>query len=96
MAEISEKEFARICGGVYEDRESICKHNPIGEQDEILLWMLLSCLISYLNLTEIETPCFTGKPTAETYHDAILFVLKNRKSDHFNEERYLHDLTSKI
>ena len=47
---ISEGEFARICEGIKEDREAIIKHNPIGPDDEILLWMLLSCLISYLNL----------------------------------------------
>jgi hypothetical protein len=96
MAEISEKEFARICNGIYEDRESICKHNPIGAPDEILLWMLLSCLISYLNLTEIETPCFPVKPTAETYYEAILFVLKGRKSDQFEAEDYLCELTASI
>lgn len=96
MSSITEKEFAGICQGIYEDRESICKHNPLGTQDEILLWMLLSCLISYLNLTEIETPCFTGKPTAETYRDAILFVLKDRKSDQFEAEYHLRDLTTKV
>jgi hypothetical protein len=56
---ISESEFARIVDGIYEDRESIIKHNPIGGEDEILLWMLLSCLVSYLNLTDAET-VFSG------------------------------------
>ena len=92
MSEISEREFARICDGIYEDRETICRHNPIGTSEEILLWMLLGCLISYLNLTEIETPCFTGIPTAETYKDAILFVLKDRKTEAFNAETYLNKL----
>ena len=67
MTSISEAEFARICHGICEDRESILKHNPIGPPDEILLWMLLSCLISYLNLSEIETPCFSGKSDAKMY-----------------------------
>ena len=93
MSEISEKEFARICDGIYEDRASIYKHNPIGTQEETLLWMLLGCLISYLNLAEIETPCFAGKPTAETYRDAILFVLKNRKAEDFGAETHLEKLT---
>ena len=66
MTRISEAEFARICRGIYEDRESIIKHNPIGTREEILLWMLLSVLIGYLNLTELETPCFPGKPDATT------------------------------
>lgn len=92
MTKISEQEFARICEGIYEDREAICRHNPIGTRAEILLWMLLSCLIGYLNLTEIETPCFTGMPTAETYRDAILFILKNRKSDEFEAANYLDKL----
>ena len=81
MSKISENEFARICRGIYEDRGVICQHNPLGTHEEILLWMLLSCLISYLSLSEIETPCFTGKPDAETYRTAILFVLKDRMSE---------------
>ncbi len=93
MTKISEQEFARICEGIYEDRRIIQKHNPIGTPDEILLWMLLSCLISYLNLSEIETPCFTGKPNAETYREAILFVLKDRKTQPFETESYLSKLT---
>ncbi len=93
MPEISEKEFARICRGIYEDRESICKHNPNGTPGEILLWMLLGCLIGYLSLSEIETPCFNGKPDAETYRNAILFVLKNRKATDFGAEMYLEKLT---
>ncbi len=92
MNKISEKEFARICDGIYEDRESIYRHNPIGTRQETLLWMLLSCLISYLSLSEIETPCFTGEPTLETYRQAVLFILKNRKLEEFDAERYLEIL----
>jgi hypothetical protein len=93
MTKISEREFARICEGIYEERKTIRKHNPIGTPEETLLWMLLSCLISYLSLAEIETPCFTGKPTAETYRNAILFVLKDRKIGNFCAEIYLDKLT---
>ena len=89
MSKISEPEFARICEGIREDRESILRHNPIGSEEEILLWMLLSCLLSYLSVPEIETPCFNGKPTAETYRQAILFVLKDRKTESFAAEKYL-------
>ena len=94
MTKISEQEFARICEGIYEDRRIIRKHNPIGTPEEILLWMLLSCLVSYLNLSEIETPCFTGKPNADTYHDAIVFILKDRKEPNFEAESYLKKLTA--
>lgn len=94
MPKISEEEFARICAGIYTDRAEICRHNPIGAPNEILLWMLLGCLISYLSLSEIETPCFNGKPDAETYRNAILFVLKNRKEKDFKAEIYLEKLTS--
>ena len=90
MTKISQAEFALICEGIIEDRESIIKHNPIGTNEEILLWMLLSCLISYLNLTDLETPCFTGKPDATTYRDAILFVLKDRKLNDFDPVQYLN------
>lgn len=89
MTKISEAEFARICKGIYEDRESIIKHNPLGKRGEILLWMLLSCLNSYLSLTEKEMPCFNGVPDAQTYRDAILFVLKDRVISEFDVEQYL-------
>jgi hypothetical protein len=92
MTKISEEEFSRLCRGVYEDRATIIKHNPIGTRAETLLWMLLSILISYLSLSEIETPCFTGMPTAETYRQAILFVLKDRKIGEFDASAYLDDL----
>ena len=94
MTKISEAEFARICDGIIEDRESIIKHNPIGPPEEILLWMLLSCLISYLNLTDLETPCFTGKPDADTYKDALHFVLRDRKVGDFDAGKYLDNLTN--
>ncbi len=89
MTKITEVEFARIVDGIIEDRETIIKHNPLGTDEEILLWMLLSCLISYLNLTEIETPCFTGKPDADTYRQAIVFVLNDRRKDSFDIESFL-------
>lgn len=92
MSKISEQEFARICRGIFEDRELICQHNPIGTRGEILLWMLVSCLVSYLSLSEIETPCFTGKPDAKTYRSAVLFVLKDRMTENFDAEKYLDEL----
>jgi hypothetical protein len=92
MTRISEAEFARIVTGINKDRAVIIKHNPIGTPGETLLWMLLSCLISFLNLTEIETPCFTGTPTAETYRDAILFILRERRIENFDAEKYLNEL----
>lgn len=94
MTKITEEEFARICHGIYDDRETIIKHNPIGPPDEILLWMLLSCLISYLNLAEIETPCFSGKSDAKMYRDAIFFVLADRRSSDFDIDGYLDILTA--
>lgn len=95
MTKISEPEFARICEGIYEDRETIRQHNPIGTPEETVLWMLLSCLVSYLSLSEVETPCFTGMPTAETYRNAILFVLKDKKAEDFDAEDYLDNLVAK-
>ena len=92
MSKLTESEFARICQGIYEDREIIWRHNPIGTRSEILLWMFLSCLISYLSLSEMETPCFTGKPNDETYRTAILFVLKDRMTETFDAEKYLNEL----
>lgn len=92
MTKISEAEFGRIAAGIYEDRESIIKHNPLGTREEILLWMLMSCLVNYLSLEEIETPCFTGRPDAETYRQAILFILKGRTTEEFDAEKYLENL----
>lgn len=95
MTRISEEEFARICAGIVEDGDSICRHNPIGTRSEILLWMLLACLTSYLSLSEVETPCFTiGAPTAQTYRDAIFFILQSRKETDFDAEKYLNQLRS--
>lgn len=92
MTKISEAELRRICDGIREDRAAICRHNPLGTEKEILLWMLLSCLVSYLSLSENETPCFTGAPTAETYRHAILYVLESRKIAEFDEKIYLERL----
>ena len=92
MTRIGEREFERICTGIKEDADAICRHNPIGTREEILLWMLLCCLTSYLSLSEIETPCFTGAPTAKTYHDAIFYVLQNRMENSFDAEKYLNRL----
>ncbi len=92
MTKISEQKFSRLCRGIFEDRETIIRHNPIGTPEETLLWMLLSILISYLSLSEIETPCFTGMPTRETYRQAILFILKDRKTKAFDAELYLDGL----
>ena len=92
MTKISSEELERICSGIYKDREAIYKHNPIGTREETLLWMLLSCLNSYMSLAEIETPCFTGMPNQQTYREAILFVLKDRKIDDFEAEPFLEKL----
>ena len=92
MTRISETEFVRICDGIYEDREKILEHNPIGTRKEVLLWMLLSCLNSYLSLIELEMPRFTGVPNESTYRDAILFVLRDRKSSDFDASQYLDKL----
>ena len=92
MTKISEAEFARICRGIYEDRASIYRHNPLGTQAETLLWMLLSALVVYLSLSEIETPCFNGMPNAKTYREAILFVLNDKMILPFDAEKYLNEL----
>lgn len=92
MTKIGETEFARLCEDIVSDRDSIVKHNPIGTPDEILLWMLLSVLVSYLSLEEIETPCFNGKPDTETYRDAIAFVLNGRKKTEFDEKAYVDQM----
>lgn len=84
MATISKIEFERICLGIKADADSICRHNPIGTREETLLWMLMSCLIFYLSLSEHETPCFNGTPNAETYRNAIAFILKDKRSDDFD------------
>lgn len=92
MGKISEIEFRWLCEGLAADRETIIKHNPIGSDAEILLWMLLSCLNSYLSLTEQETPCFTGVPDKNTYREAIRFVLQGRTDGGFDPEPYLDRL----
>lgn len=89
MSCIDEAKFAEICDGIRNDKETIIKHNPLGTNDEILLWMLVNCLVAYLSLTEMETPCFTGKPDARTYREAIKFILNGRQHNVFDPETYL-------
>lgn len=93
MVLITKQEFCRIAEGIHEDRELIVRHNPIGTPAETLLWMLLSCLVSYLSLSDSETPCFTGRPDAETYREAIRFVVRNHASEDFDPEPYLAKLS---
>lgn len=70
--------------GIITDSESIIRHNPLGTNEEILLWMLLGSLVVYLNLNDLETPCFTSRPDAATYRTAIEFILKDRLTDKFD------------
>ena len=93
MSRISEAEFRRLVDGIIADRESIIRHNPIGSPEEILLWMLLNSLVVYLSLSEKETPCFTGRPDASVYKDAIRFVLSNRMAEEFDVSDLLDKLT---
>lgn len=92
MVSITESEFAQICVGIRQDRDNIIQHNPLGTPDEILLWMLLGCLVSYLSLSEQETPCFNGKPDAETYRNAIMYVMMGRSEPDFDIEPHLQNL----
>jgi hypothetical protein len=86
---ITESEFSRICREIVAEGEQLVRDNPIGTLEEVLLWMLLGILVSYLSLSELEAPCFNGKPDAETYRNAIRFVLKDRMSPKFDPETYL-------
>ena len=95
MSCISETKFIEISAGIRKDRDSIVKYNPMGTEDEILLWMLLSVLVTYLSLTDVETPCFTGKPNASTYREAILFVLGGRLENTFDPEPYIDRMLAK-
>lgn len=89
MARITEAEFVRIVDGIAEDRESICKHNPIGTDEETLLWMLMGCLVNYLGLSDNQIPCFPGRPTADTYRQAIEFIVVEHRSDDFEAALHL-------
>jgi hypothetical protein len=89
MSYISESRFAEICQGITTDRAVILTHNPIGTDEEVLLWMLLSCLVSYLSLEDNQTPCFTGRPDADTYRNAIDFVLEGRRETPFDTRPHI-------
>ena len=93
MAKISEREFKRIVEGIVEDRESIFRHNPIGTEEETLLWMLMGCLVNYLGLTDNEVPCFPGRPTADTYRQAIEFIIREHGDGRFEADTYLQRLS---
>ena len=89
MATISERDFVRIVEGVIADRESIFRHNPIGTEEETLLWMVMSCLINFLGLTDKEIPCFPGTPTAETYRQAITYIVAEHGESPFDPTEHL-------
>ena len=93
ISRINETEFSGIVTGILEDRASIVQHNPIGTPEETMLWMLMSCLISYLSLEDADTPCFTGRPDAATYRNAIRFVLEKRRVGDFDPDPYLDKLS---
>ena len=93
MPKITEAEFARISEGIYNDRELIIKNNPIGTREETLLWMLMSCLVSYLSLDDSQTPCFTGRPDRDTFREAIRYMLGNHSATNFEPEPYLDRLS---
>lgn len=93
MTRINKAELRQIVDDIIADRESIIRYNPIGTREEILLWMLLSSLVVYLNLNEMETPCFTGRPDAYTYRTAVEFVLKDRLTDEFDLSSLLDKLS---
>lgn len=93
ISRITEAEFARIVDGIAEDRASIVKHNPVGTAEETVLWMLMSCLVTYLSLDDAETPCFNGRPDEETYKTAIRFILAKRKAEDFDPDPYLDKLS---
>jgi len=93
VSEITEAEFVRICDEIRTDRDKIIANNPVGTPEETLLWMLLGVLVSYLSLDDAQTPCFTGKPDAETYRNAILFVLSGRMLPDFDAVSHLRLLT---
>lgn len=95
MTQISEVELSQLVEGIIEDKESIIRHNPIGTPEETLLWMLLSSLVVYLSLNEMETPCFTGRPDARTYREAIEFVLRGHMSLVFEPAPLLDRLTGR-
>jgi hypothetical protein len=89
IVKITEAEFAKICDELAKDADTVCKFNSIGTEEETLLWMLLGILINYLSLSDLEIPCFSGVPTAETYRQAILHVLKTRRDVPFDAEKYI-------
>jgi hypothetical protein len=92
VAKITETQFAKLCDQIIDDREDIVGANPIGTTEETLLWMLLGVLVSYLSLSDKETPCFTGIPDADTYRKAIRHVLQGRMKPEFHAEPYLSKL----
>jgi ribonucleotide monophosphatase NagD (HAD superfamily) len=91
---ISEADFERLCEGIAEDRAIILKHNPMGTANESLLWMLLGCLVSYLSLSDSETPCFPGKPDEAAYRLAIEQIMASRKQGDFDASIYMDRLLS--
>jgi hypothetical protein len=92
MSRLKRSEFLRIAEGIRRDREAIIKHNPMGSDEEVLLWMLMSCLINYLGLEGDEVPCFPGPTNSETYKKAIMFIVANTCEEEIEFENVFEGL----
>ena len=90
MAVLTEEELYRICDGIRVDRDKIIKHNPIGTENETLLWMLMSVLVSYLSLDEKEIPCFPGDVDEATYRKATEMIIEMKRDTAFDHETIIN------
>ncbi len=93
METISEQEFKKLCDDIYLERHEIYAFNPNMSRREALLWMLAGCLVSLLNVDELEQP---GASTSDPYGDAVMQLMWQRTSPVFDPKIYLTKLTEKL
>ena len=96
METISEQEFKKLCDDIYLERREIYAFNPNMSRREALLWMLAGCLVSLLNVDELEQPGAFGASTSDPYGDAVVQLVAKRTSPVFDPKIYLTELTEKL
>lgn len=93
---ISEEELERLCDEIYSDRFEIYGFRPVASRREAVLWMLLGCLISLLNVSDEELQALAGSSTSESYGEIICKLTKERSAQPFDPQPVLERLTTKI
>ena len=92
---ISESELKRICDELYRDRFEIYDFNPNATRRDAVLWMLLGCLISLLNITDAELESIDSS-VQDLYGESIRKLLRGRTAPPFDPRPVVEELAERV